>query len=504
MRRVFIISLVLMLGLGCSRYIESEDPGFTLPEEPPIPVSLVLNHQSEGVELSWQVSDTNAVEYFRVYYGTTDDESDLDEWDTTSNFSAGITGLNSGQAYFFTVSSVTPDDLEGGKAPIISTGIGVMSLTLNNDDSLTNSKNVTVTFVLPATAYLIQLSEDAAFADARWDNFSTTKSFILSDDDGLKRVYGRFRFSDGSGSTGDISDSITLDTHAHIDSAYFRPLSGSFEANDTLTFSLLSGESGGEASVSFPGINSLTLFDDGTGGDVTSGDGLYTREFVIPIDLEVADGVVTGSFRDAAGNNADNFTITSRLTVENPPLPVSLSAAAENSSTVRITWSASGDDDFAAYRLFRDTVWSVSHTSYQAAYIESRNTTTYTDNNLDDDRTYYYRIYVYDDNGLSTASDVVEVTTPVNEAPEAVVLAAQSDAGTVSLSWTENLDDDFESYRIYRSGTSGVDLADELIGVVNGQSTTTFDDTPGGPSHYKVFVFDGQGLSSGSNEVSGP
>ena len=504
MKRIFILLILMAIASGCSRYIESSDPGFDLPTAPPVPTPLNVSHMTNGVELSWEISDTDAVDYYKVFYGSEEDVNLLVDWDTTSEFSSIITGLNPGQVYRFSVSSVTPEKLEGARAEAVATTVGVVSMIINKDDSLTKSKNVSITFVLPTTAYLVQLSEDAAFTGTNWENFSTTKSFTLSDGDELKRVYGRFQFSDGSGSSGTIGDSITLDTYVHIDSAYFRPLTTGFEAEDTLTFYIEASESGGEASVSFPGVSSLDLFDDGTNGDVTADDGLYTREYIIPIDMEIENGVVSGSFKDAAGNIADSYLSTSLLTIENPPLPVSLYAVAENSATIKVSWSESGDDDFAAYRLFRDTVWNVSSSSTQIAYIESRGTTSHTDDNLDADRTYHYRIYVYDDNGLLSPSEIVDVTTPVNVAPKAVILAAQSDAGTVTLSWTESIDDDFDSYRIYRSGSSGVDETDELVGVINNPATTNFEDTPAGASFYRVFVYDGQGLFSGSNEVTGP
>ncbi|MCJ7507923.1 MAG: fibronectin type III domain-containing protein, partial [candidate division Zixibacteria bacterium] len=76
------------------------------------------------------------------------------------------------------------------------------------------------------------------------------------------------------------------------------------------------------------------------------------------------------------------------------------------------------------------------------------------------------------------------------------------------LSWTENKDDDFESYRIYRSATSPVTISSSLIKIINQQSTTSFTDADVLPSShyfYNVFVFDKQGLYSPSlNEVSGP
>lgn len=73
----------------------------------------------------------------------------------------------------------------------------------------------------------------------------------------------------------------------------------------------------------------------------------------------------------------------------------------------------------------------------------------------------------------------------------------------VQLTWSKNEDPDFGSYRIFRSTVSPVTLTSTLVTTITSSNTLTFTDpnlSPGQTFFYKVFVFDGAGLSSGSNE----
>ncbi|UCD16873.1 MAG: fibronectin type III domain-containing protein [Candidatus Zixiibacteriota bacterium] len=400
MKSVIVVLLMVVLIGGCSRHIDSVEPDVSLPDAPPLPLKLKVSHLSDGVMLTWQAAGSSEVAYFKVYYTFDTTGGGFALWDTTSSNSSIITGLSSGQIYFFTVSSVTPAGLEGRKAPAVSTQIGVLSLVVNNDDQFTNSRSVVVSFVVPVAAALVQLSEDDTFAGAHWESYIDSKGFTLSDGDEVKHVYGRFIFSDGSESFGAISDSIILDTWAEIDSAYFLPAGVDFSAGDTIMFHVLAGEIGGEAAVSFPGQSSLKLFDDGTNGDNGAGDGLFTRRFIIPIDLEVADGVVNGFFVDEAGNQADVYTIPHLLKIANPPGPVILAARAEEGA-VSLSWTTSTANDFASYRIYRNSGsadFSIDQ-GILTGVINSRTVTDFTD--TPSPGTWSYKIYVFDEQGLN-------------------------------------------------------------------------------------------------------
>jgi hypothetical protein len=417
MKEIIILAILSLVLCGCSRYIESDSLSVQLPDPPPVPLDLRLVHFDEGLQVTWQVSDTDIVSYFKVYYGTDTILSHMSLWDTTSLFVEVLDNLVSGQSYSVAVSAVVRG-LEGEKSRVVTTTPGVLSMLINNNDRYAKSRNVNISFVVPIAARLLQLSENVSFADAVWENYSASKNFTLSEGDGLKRVYARFRFGDGSSSSTSVYDEITLDTRAEVDSVYFRPSETVFSAGDMISFYLRAAEDGGQASVSFPGRSNLELYDDGTHGDAASGDRLFSRAYTIPLNLEVSQGLVTGSFQDVAGNASSADLVASEyLTIANPPVAVTLAAQLvtdnEGNRSISLSWTASPDSDFETYRLYRDKTAGIqaNETNLVIWITASKSQTTFSDINPGTG-TYYYRVFVYDQQGLATGSNEVSIVVP--------------------------------------------------------------------------------------------
>ncbi len=507
MKKSIFLLLVALLSLGgCSRHIDSPDVPFNLSEQPPVPIGLKLLHTVDGLDLSWQISDSSAVRYFRVYIADSLDGAYRFQ-DSTTEFSLVIEGLSDAQAYYFRVAAVISGAVEGEKSQVVASIPGLSAVIINNEDKYTNSQSVSLSFVVPVTASLMQISEDSNFAGVNWQTYRATVSKDLSSGDGVKRIYVRFQFGDGSASEKPVSDSIILDTRAFIDSTYFTTSSPNPVAGEAITFFVVTHESGGTAYISFTGVNQLNLFDDGSNGDFAANDGIYSRRYIIPSDLEIVNGLVTGHFQDGAGNNADNRPALTRLNIMKAPAAVMLVATAQSSSVIRLSWSQATDNDFASYQIYRSTSATVNTGSDLVTIITSRSTVTYTDENLEPDMIYYYRVYVFDNTGLSTPSNISSDTTQVNVAPVAVRLAVQVSGTSSILTWTINGDDDFGSYQIYRGTGAGVtDSTATLLTIINEQSTATFTDTRPTTStyYYRVYVFDKQGMRTGSNEVAAP
>ena len=107
---------------------------------------------------------------------------------------------------------------------------------------------------------------------------------------------------------------------------------------------------------------------------------------------------------------------------------------------------------------------------------------------------------------LNTSSRLTIRTSPrpVTLIQVAPFLGASTTA--LNLFWTRNSDSDFASYRIFRSGTSGVDTESPLLTIIQDQSTITYTDSTLASNrtyYYRVYAFDTTGLFSGSNEKSG-
>lgn len=512
--RVILTILLLATVLGCSRYVDSRDPVRSLPEDGPVPFNLLAQVNSDGsLTLSWEVSGITRVSQFRIYVADST-ESNYTLRDSTTESSKTLNGLLINRRYFFKVAAVAKGGPEGDPSEAVSARVSFLSILIDKNDEYANNLNVLIQINAPLQTSHLMLSEDSTFADAIYVPFQGTQtSFTLSDGDGTKAVYARFQFSDGSQSGGLISDDIILDTRARIDSVFFTPSGVTFSAGDIITFGLDAGETDGEAGVSFTGLGEVPLFDDGTNGDPDSRDGIYQGYYVVPNNFNLNNGQVNGSFTDAAGNNAAELSAQEPLNIFSPPLPVTLSAVALSTFEIVLSWTASVSTDFSAYWLYRSTSSSVSNTSDVVTSITDINTTSYTDTDLDDDTTYYYRAYVFDNSGLSSASNVDSATTKINMDPEPVELFAvvtydtDTDGDTtftnVSFTWTQSSENDFSSYRLYRNSSVNIDTSDVLIGIETTQSNVTFDyEFPGTPTYYfGVFVFDKHRWATGSNVV---
>ena len=88
-----------------------------------------------------------------------------------------------------------------------------------------------------------------------------------------------------------------------------------------------------------------------------------------------------------------------------------LAAALASDTTIHLTWSRSEADDFESYRLYRSTspLPDPPGEDLLISFVNGRTTDSY-DDFVPDPGTYYYRIYVFDTQGLSAASNQVEIT----------------------------------------------------------------------------------------------
>lgn len=507
MKKLYILIISMILLAGCDRTFDSKSIGFEPPEEVPSPVGLKIYHIDDGVRLTWETRDTASVDHFRVYYSESADD-DFIFWDTTGAFEVTITTLSAGQNYLFGVSVVTADDIESPMSASVSTSIGVSSVSINGDDEYTDSREVSLRFVVPVTPSLMLLTEDTLGAVSSWRSYSQPASFTLSSGDGAKRVFARFRFGDGSESAGYVSDSIILDTRAAIDSVWYNSSAATPTVGDTIFFHLDAGEAGGEAYIDFPGLSRLDLYDDGTTGDASADDGLYSRRYVVPLNIQVDNGIVTGHFTDRADNDAATTPAGTRLTIAESIDPISLRAVAEASYRIRLDWDEVESSNFISYRIYRSTSSGVDETSELVSLITSRTTVTYTDEDIDESQTYYYRIYAYGSGGELTSSSEESATTPANLPPASVTLAvavASENALQIVVSWTQNNDDDFASYQIYRGTSPGVtDVNGQRLAIINNRTQSNFTDfraDAGTDYYYVIYVYDRQGeRSDASNE----
>jgi hypothetical protein len=395
--------MVLTLLVACERKIDSEDPVRSAPTMIPIPANLMAVIDDGTVTLNWELVDSSDAAWFRVYIA----ESEEGEYllhDSTATFSITLSDLLLNQQSFLRVTTVTTNNVESQPSLAVSAISTHFSININNNSEYTNLRDIQVRFISGVSALYVQISEQQDFSGATWESFGASKSFELSEDDGVKTVYARLQFADGSETGQPLSDEITLDTYAEIETLYFYPPDGNIPmvVGDEATLRMNAGESGGVALVSYGSGQIIELYDNGTNGDVVADDGTYTNRYTVPYGAYAFNEVVTGSFTDIAGNRADEVTTEILMNINSIPTPVSLGVNADIvSNSVVFTWSTSLASDFESYRLFRNSQSPVETTASLVAIFMSSGTTEY-------ETTYSsgeYRLFVFDRHGAFAGSN---------------------------------------------------------------------------------------------------
>jgi fibronectin type 3 domain-containing protein len=510
LRRLLSITLLLtaVLESSCTDDIETPTRRTEIAGAPEIPRDLRTQVSDGMIKIEWSLSTTAVVKQFLIYRGDTAGAVVL--IDSTESNSYTDSGVRNNLRYVYRVATHGANGLVSELSAPVSATPAVFSITINNDDEYTSSLDVTLQIsAAPSTQFMaLYDGEDIAEA-AKWISYSAQTGWELPPGDGVKVVHARFRDYEGNETITSYWDTIILDTRAAISSVTESSGGQLLSAGDNLHLTLDAGETDGSARVEISELGEITLYDDGAGGDAVAADGLYEVDYQIPVSVDMVDELVVGFFEDAAGNEADPKSAPTFLNIANPPPAAALSAYVVSQTEIELIWTESLVSDFAAYLLFRDTAATVDTSSTLLVNSSNAAGNEFSDQNLEPGTEYRYLVYTRDQSGLATASNIVNVKTPENEAPHPVSLfISDQDTTSISLGWTTNSDEDFESYRIYRSVDSPVVASDaNLKGVITSRNSSSFTDSDlevGDGYYYVVLVFDRYGASAASNEVQGP
>ncbi|UCD64987.1 MAG: fibronectin type III domain-containing protein [Candidatus Zixiibacteriota bacterium] len=400
---LFLVVAALMLA-GCDRYIDSRDPVRSVPASPPAPTNIQVEVTDQALLLDWSVSDSSNISRYRIYVSDTTPPI-FRVHDSSVNSSATLTNLAIDRQYYIQIAPLNLDGVEGDRSETVSATIGYTSIVINAGAQFTRSRDVVIQVNSSAAASQVMLSEDPTFADGRFIPYAPERTFTLSLDEGLKVVYGRLIFSDGSRSGTLLEDGITLDSQAEIDSVFIRPSGVTFAVGETVTFGLDAGELFGTASVTFPGVARVDLFDNGTAGDPIANDGVYYGQYVAPVNTNLFEGTVTGAFTDAAGNSSLPGVADELLNINTPPHPVVLAATLNPLAQLEFTWTLSNEPDFQSYRLYSSPSSPVTTSSTLIANISDPAVSIYVA--PPPTTTTYYRIFVFDQHDASVGSNEV-------------------------------------------------------------------------------------------------
>lgn len=461
------------------------------------------------IALSW-TSVELAVTY-RLYRSATLGELWVRIVETADTFYVDE-AVSNGIQYLYSVSSIGSSGVESARSEPVPATPSVYSLLINGGLEYTGTRIVELTLTAPASTAVMRISDIPDFGSAVWEAYTPSSAWMLPEGDGVKTVYASFQDQSGAFSPA-VSASIELDTYSGIEELTITPEPHIYSPGSTihLAIGVEEGETGGSAAVDIEGLSAgpIDLFDDGRGGDPVAGDGSYEADYTFPSFFRGTDLIVAGSFTDRVGNQAVPLELASRLSFTDPPDAVWLIGSIDSTiSMITIIWEESTEENFAAYRIYRDTQTGV--TDDPALFVQGldfRSQTTYPNSGLDQGVTYYYRIYVVNDLDETAGSNEIAAST-YDALPIPVELSDPSAVGPdrLTLEWTINPDSDFAEYRIYRATSPGVTESSELVNTITDREITWFDDTGLDTSansyYYRVLVYDLGGNNSRSNEVT--
>lgn len=506
-----VILLAILLGLtACS---EIDTPLRTPPRlYPAAPAHVQASTGDRRITLSWSAP---AGDISRFYIFRRDSLTSpwqlLDSCTTSAWLDEGLTN---GRLYIYSVAACSHSGYTGPLSAAVSARPGLYSLLINDGAVNTNKTMLSLRFIAPAGTRYVRIAADSAFIGAAWQLFSQTMNYSLPPGDGLVRLFATFLDSEGNQTAGTVSDEIIFDTTAAIRTLLITNGIGKCRIGDVLHLEMQTGEAWGAASVDIGSLlTDIHLYDDGSHGDATARDGCYTHDYQLPNCPDVANASLFGWFVDAAGNISDSYISPQTLTIENPPTAVHLFAPERLGSrddALQLSWTVSAEPDFSHYKLYRATTPAVDSAAILVRVLTPAAANLATDSLLAYNRTWYYRLYVFDQQGLGTGSNVVGGSVVANAAaPLQPVLLAQPAASAptvLRLTWSSSRAGDFAGYRLYRSRTETIDSTGVPIAIINSAATTSHDDTglsSGTAYYYRIFVVNMKGEFAGSNTVRG-
>lgn len=516
---LFLLFIIIgVMGFACDTYTPAplQQDQADIPDSP---THLSAQLGEDSIILSWRFDGGTQIKEFRVYRNEAGAGSSflrLGQTDSTRYIDSTVTD---GQQYFYRVAAVNQQGFEGEHSRTINVVPSVYSIILQAGVQTTNQQKISISIAGPQDSKFMMLSNDSLFENANWEPFATSREWQLSPGDGLKTVFAKFRTGNDLETAQPVSAKIILDTIATIEYISDNSNGRALQSGDTLHIRLKSGELNGSATASIfdPSYNvpgrgeeNLRLYDDGSHGDSVADDGIYETDYFIGHGIEVENAFLFGYFTDAVGNVAERAVAQNQLTVNQAPRSVVLQEPTlldADIPSIVLRWSANSDVDFSSYQILRSKSYLVSLSSFLVQEIKDARMTSFIDEGLEPATQYYYRVYVFDASGNSTASNIVSATTLDNIAPKPVVLSQPSaDSVGLLLTWSPSSEKDFANYRLYRSTSLPVDTSFAPIHIFNDSNITEYQDSSVSLNidyYYQIFVFDKYGLSAGSNEVKG-
>jgi fibronectin type 3 domain-containing protein len=202
------------------------------------------------------------------------------------------------------------------------------------------------------------------------------------------------------------------------------------------------------------------------------------------------------SAHNSAGESAQSSSVSAKTSasVSKPDAPTGVTASAESSSSIKVSWSSS--TGATGYKVYRSSSSSGTYSS-----VGDVTTTSYTDTGLTANTTYYYKVSAHNSAGESAQSSSVSAKTSISisipATPTGVSASAESST-SIKVSWSSVTG--ATGYKVYRSSSSS-----GTYSKVGDATTTSYTDTgltANTTYYYKVSATNSAGESAQSSAVS--
>ena len=391
-----------------------------------------------------------------------------------------------------------------------ATGAPIISGTVQVGETLTaDTSGIEDADGLDNAAVTYQwLADNAAIAGA------TGSTYTLADDDEGKAIKVHVSFTDDAGNDETLASAATETVSfavqpqvANSPATGAPTISGTVQVGETLT-----ADTSGIADEN--GLENLTftyqwLADDDAIAGAT--DSTYTLA-----DADEGKAIkVQVSFTDDAGNDE---TLTSAATdavaaPEPPASPTGLSATASHDSVV-LTWDDPGDDSITGYVILRRNRDIHAEGEFTTLVKDTgAAATTYTDDTVEPDTPYTYRIKAINEHGESERSRWFHIDTPAAPDPADLALAeppasptglaADVSHDSVTLTWDDPGDDSITGYVILRRDSAIHEEGTfETVESDTGSAETTYTDDSAQPERKYVYRIKAINEHGGESERS--
>ena len=303
---------------------------------------------------------------------------------------------------------------------------------------------------------------DATFAyqwlaDGTGTAGATGDAYILTTSEMGKIIKVRVSFTDDAGNeetltstaTGTVSPAVQPQT-ANSSATGVPTVTGTAQVGETLSVDTSGiADADGLTNVSYS--YRWVANDEGTDANISSEtDATYTL-----VAADVGDTIkVKVTFTDDAGNEeALTSGATDAVAAADPPaMPTGLSPSVSHDA-VTLTWDDPQDDSITGYVILRrDRAIHAVGTFVTIAGDTGSADTTYTDETVEPDKEYVYRIKAINEHGqVSEMSDWRRIDTPSIPVPDKPTgLSAVVSYNTVTITWDDPQDDSITGYVILR------------------------------------------------------